>query len=93
MMEEQELRNMVADLRRCEAKKREYSREIDAIKERLRAEFDERGVGEIVTGRFIVRCKEVVTERFDTKLFKEQQPKAYAAYCIAQVARRITVTG
>ncbi len=92
-MNEQDLLQIVARLRKLEAKGREVKNEIDGIRALLREEFQARGVTEVQAGRYRVRQTEYERNTFDGKAFREEHPKQYAMYCRLQPCSRIEVLG
>lgn len=74
-----------------EAQQKELQEEVDKIKAEIRADMQAKGKEEIQTATFIVRLKEVVTNRFDSKAFAREHKRLYEAYIKSQSAWRFTV--
>lgn len=85
------IENRVKKIQELEQKKAEIETEIEKLKDELRADLEEKGVDEIKTERgTVVRWKEVVSNRFDSKLFKTDFPKMYDQYTKPNVSHRFT---
>lgn len=63
----------------------------EAIKAELKADLEEKGVEELKTKNFILRWKEIVSNRIDSKALKAALPDVYGQFCKASVSRRFTV--
>ena len=50
-----------------------------------------KGAEELQTGNFVVRLKEVITNRFDSKAFKANYKSLYEAYTKPQSSMRFTI--
>ena len=81
-MEDREVVELCARLKRCEARKAEWGNEAKAIKDALAAELDARNTDEIQAGRLRVVRSRYTREQIDAKAFKERCPELYALYCI-----------
>lgn len=64
--------------------------EIDALKDEIKKELDARGVDEVVTGKWKVSWKAVVTNRFDTAAFKKLHKKLYDSFLKPSGSMRFT---
>ena len=91
-MSEQEVIHMVARLKRCEARKAEWSNEAKAIKDALAAEMDARATDEITAGKLRVIRTRYVREQVDAKALKERAPEVYALYCVGREVVTLKVT-
>lgn len=86
-----ELIKKIEELKELEAIVREAEEEIEALKDEIKAEMENRE--EMKCGRYIVRYKDVSTDRFDSKTFKSACPDIYKMYIKHTVSRRFTITG
>lgn len=63
----------------------------EAIKAELKADLEEKGAQELKTKNFLIRWKEIVSNRLDGKALKEALPEIYNQYCRASASRRFTI--
>ena len=80
--------NRVAKIAELEARKADLVAEIDKIKAELQDDMTEKGVDELNGFHYKVTWKEVVSNKFDTTLFKKERKALYDAYLKATAARR-----
>ncbi len=57
----------------------------------LKADLDEKGVDELKTKNFILRWKEIISNRLDGKALKATLPDVYGQFCKASTSRRFTI--
>lgn len=69
----------------------ELSYELDNIKEELKADMVERGVDEYVVGGFTISYKAVISNRFDSKAFKEKYGSLYENYSRESTSMRFQI--
>ena len=69
----------------------ELSYELDEIKEAFIVDMNKKGVDEIKVGMYKVSYKSVVSNRFDTTMFKEENPGMYEMYLTESSSRRFYV--
>lgn len=79
------------ELKELESMKAEIDRQIDAIKDDVKASLQDMGLNEMVTLKHKVTWKDVATSRFDSKSFKTDFPDVYDAYCRSVVSKRFVV--
>lgn len=82
--------NRIRRMMELEAMMKALADEHDELKDEVEIEMDNRKVDEINTGKFIVRYKGIVSNRFDTKAFKEADPETYELYTKISTSRRFT---
>ena len=90
-MGERALENRIKKLRELEAQQKKLEEQAEKIKEEIKADMQAKGKKEIHTGNFVVRLKEVVTNRFDSKLFAKEHKSLYEAYTKKQSSMRFTI--
>ena len=83
-MTERMIENRIKKLRELEAA-------AEAIRAELKADLEEKGVDELKTKNFIVRWKEVISSRLDSKALKAALPDVYGQFCKARTSRRFTI--
>lgn len=86
------LENRVRKLKEIEQQQKELEQQAEKIKAEIKADMLEKGTDEIKTGNFVVRLKEVITNRFDSKSFKESYKSLYEAYTKPQSTLRFTIS-
>lgn len=88
-----ELRKKIDELKELEGLIKEAQKEVENLKEELKAEMLTQQKEEIIVGRYTVRYKEVRSNKFDSKKFKEVCPDLYKVYSKIDVGMRFTITG
>lgn len=86
-----QMENRVKKLKAIEEQQKALEAEADKIKAEIKTEMQTQGKDEIHTGNFIVRLKEVVANRFDSKSFAKEHKSLYEAYTRSQSYQRFTV--
>lgn len=90
-MTEKMIDNRIRKLQAIEAQQKELEAAADAIRAELKADLEEKGVEELRTANFIVRWKEIVSARLDSKALKAALPDVYGQFCKTTSSRRFTV--
>lgn len=86
-----ELEAKVEALKEWENLADEAAKEIEALKDALKAELAARETEELQAGKYIIRWTSVLTQRFDSTAFKKALPDVYKAYIKQTASRRFTV--
>ena len=86
------LENRVKELKAIEEQQKALTERAEKIKAEIKADMQAKGKDEIKAGNFIVRLKEVITNRFDSKSFAEEHKRLYEAYTKPQSTLRFTVS-
>ena len=90
-MTERMIENRAKKLKNLESQIAELQEQADAIKSELKADLEEKGVDELKTKNFIIRWKEIISNRLDGKALKAALPEIYSQYCTASISRRFTI--
>ena len=90
-MTERMMENRVKKLKALESQIAELQEQADAIKSELKADIEDKGVDELKTKNFIIRWKEIISNRLDGKALKAALPEIYSQYCRTSASRRFTV--
>ena len=90
-MTERMIENRAKKLKNLESQIAELQEQADAIKSELKADLEEKGVDELKTKNFIIRWKEIISNRLDGKALKAALPELYSQYCRTSASRRLTV--
>ncbi len=83
--------NRIKKLQAIEAQQKELEAQAEAIISELKAELDANGEDEHNTGSFIIRWKEIISNRLDGKALKATMPELYSQYCRQTASRRFTI--
>lgn len=90
-MTERMIENRIKKPQELEAQQKELEAAADAIRAELKADLEEKGVDELKTKNFIVRWKEIISSRLDSKALKATLPDVYSQFCKASTSRRFTI--
>ena len=90
-MTDRQLDNRIKKLRAIEARQKELETQAEAIRNELKADLESKGEDEHNTGSFIIRWKEIINHRLDTKSLKAELPDIFSLYVQESVSRRFTV--
>lgn len=92
-MGERALQNRIRRLQALERQQAEIEAEKARLKEEIRKDMEKKGIDQVKTGNFIVRCKKIISNRFDSKRFRVEHKDLYKSYQKQQETIRFTVTG
>ncbi len=92
-MGERALQNRIRRLQILERQQAEIEAEKAKLKEEVRKDMEKKGIDQVKTDNFIVRCKKIISNRFDSKRFRAEHEDLYKSYQKQQVTMRFTVTG
>ena len=90
-MTERMMENRVKKLQELEAQQKELEAQAEAIRAELKADLEEKGVDELKTRNFLIRWKEIISSRLDSKALKAALPDVYGQYSKATTSRRFTI--
>lgn len=88
-----EMKSKIEQLKELEAFVREAEKEIESLKDDIKAEMYRRDVEELNVDRYVVRYTNVVSNRFDTNAFKKAMPQVYGMYLKQTDSRRFSIVG
>ena len=91
-MTERMIENRVRKLQEIEAQQKELEAAAFAIRAELKADMEGKGVDEVKTRNFVIRWKEIVSDRLDGKALKAALPDVYGRFCKTTTTRRFTVS-
>lgn len=83
--------NRVKKIQSVEAQVKELEAQAESIRAELKADLEGKNLEEYNTGCFIVRWKEVITARLDTKALKNALPDVVASFTRESRSRRFTI--
>ena len=87
-----EIISKIETLKEWEALAAEASAEIEALKDAIKHEMDNRGVEELEAGQYIARFTTVVSNRLDTTALKRENNTLYQRYIKQTTSRRFSIT-
>ena len=90
-MTNKQLDNRVKKLQTLEAQVKELEAQAEAIRAEIKADLESKGEEEHNTGIFIIRWKEIITRRLDSKALKAALPDVFNAYSRESSSRRFTI--
>ncbi len=90
-MTEKMIENRIKRLRDIEAQQKELETAAEAIRAELKADLEEKGLDELKTKNFILRWKEIISSRLDSKALKAALPDVYGQFCRTSASRRFTI--
>ena len=90
-MTERMIENRIKKLSALEEQIAQLQEQAEEIKAELKADLDEKGVQELRTKNFLIKWKEIVSNRLDGKALKAALPEIYSQYCRPTCSRRFTV--
>lgn len=86
-----ELSTIIEKLKEWEAIQAEAAAEVESLKDRVKAEMNARGVEELEAGQYIARFTTVLSNRFDTTVFKREHAEMYKQYTKQTTSRRFSI--
>ena len=88
-----EMASKVEQLKELEALIREAEKEVEALKDEIKAEMNKQNTEEMSIGRYVVRWTSVVSNRFDSTAFKKEMAEVYDRYVRQTESRRFSIVG
>ena len=71
------LQAKIKELKELQRMQEELDQEITSIQDEIKQEMSLRGTDELTTGEYRIRWTEVISNRFDSKAFKEKYQELY----------------
>lgn len=90
-MSERTLLNKVKKLKELEAQQKELEKQISAVQAEIKAEMTRQDKEELAAGEHIIRWTTILSNRFDSKAFRQEHSRLYKRYCKEMETRRFTV--
>ena len=88
-----EMVSKVEQLKELEALIREAEKEVESLKDEIKAEMVKQDTEEMTAGRYVVRWTNVVSNRFDSTAFKREMSDLYGRYVRVTESRRFSIVG
>ena len=87
------LENKVTLMQQYEAEAEAFKAKADEIRDGIKAQMTDLGTDEITTPKYVIRFISVLSNRFDTKKFKEDMGDEVYTYYLKQVSsKRFTIS-
>lgn len=86
-----ELSTIIEKLKEWEAIQAEAAAEVESLKDQVKAEMNARGVEELEAGQYIARFTTILSNRFDTTVFKREHAEMYKQYTKQTTSRRFSI--
>lgn len=90
-MTERMIENRAKKLQEIESQISTLQAQAEIIKSELKADLEDKGVDELKTKNFIIRWKEIISNRLDGKALKAALPEIYSQFCRESASRRFTI--
>ncbi|MBR3560942.1 MAG: hypothetical protein IKN81_05360 [Oscillospiraceae bacterium] len=90
-MTDKQLNNRIAKLQGIEAQMKELEDAAEKIRTEIKADLEAKGEDEHNTGSFIIRWKEIISRRLDSKALKAALPDVFTAYSKESSTRRFSI--
>lgn len=90
-MTEKQIENRIKKLQAIEAQQKTLEEQAEAIRTELKQELEGKGLNEMKTKNFMIRWKEIVSNRLDGKALKASFPDIYNQFCRQSSSRRFTI--
>lgn len=90
-MTERMIENRINKLSALETQIAQLQQQADAIRGELKTDLEKKGLDELRTKNFLIRWKEIVSNRLDGKALKAALPELYAQYTRPSTSRRFTI--
>lgn len=91
-MGERAIENRIKKMKALKEQKKELEAQISSLQEEIKKEMENKGLEEMKAGIFIVRFTNVLSNRFDTKSFKEKYDALYKEFTKQVASRRFTIS-
>ena len=82
----------IEKLAELKAFQEELNAEIESIKQSLKKEMIRRKVDELSCGKYTMRYKSIVSDKFDSSSFKKSMPDVYASFIKQTSQMRFSIT-
>lgn len=91
-MTERQIENRIKKLQAIEAQQKELEQQAETLKAEIKKDMEEKGLQELETKNgFIIRWKEIISNRLDGKALKAAFPDIYSQFVKQTSSRRFTV--
>ena len=91
-MGDRALENRIRKIKDLEAQRKALDKQIDSLKDEIRADMTARQLAERRTKNFTVRFKEIVSHSFNSRRFKKDHADLYDEYTVCGSTMRLTIS-
>ena len=85
------MENKLRELQELEALKKDLEKEIERLKDSVKAEMEALHLEEVTAGGYKASWKEVFSNRIDSKALKAARPEVYDQFLSVNITRRFTL--
>ncbi|MDE5854046.1 MAG: hypothetical protein K2H19_03180 [Ruminococcus sp.] len=89
---EKEFLEKITKIKDLEQKKKEVSKDIDGLKDEIKAYMDRNKTSELIVDVYTVHYTDAVSERFDSKALKKADEELYNKYLKSSAIKRFSIT-
>ena len=86
-----EIESKIRALNEWDALAEEARKEIESLKDEIKAEMLQKNTAELSAGQYIVRWTSVLTNRFDTTAFKKAHGELYKTFTKQVASKRFSI--
>ena len=79
-MGERAIQNRIRRLQELDRQQAEIEAEREKLKDEIKKDMQKKGIDQVKAGNFIVRCKKIISNRFDSKRFRADHEDLYKSY-------------
>ena len=90
-MDKKAIEAKIMEIKQWEKEIKALTELVDSMKDEIKMCMTAEGIDELETATFIVRYKDVTTNRFDSKAFKKDNHVLYEAYTKPSTSKRFTI--
>lgn len=91
-MTERMIENRIKKIKALEEQKKALEQEITELQDEIKKDMEQKAVETLQAGIFIIRFTSVLSNRFDSKRFKETYGDLYKAYTKQVASRRFSIS-
>ena len=92
-MGERAIQNRIRRLQELDRQQAEIEAEREKLKEEIKKDMQKKGIDQVKACYFFLRCKYILSSRFDSKRVLADHVDLYKSYQKKQEAMRFSVTG
>lgn len=92
LKQEAEMVAAVEQIKEIEAAENKLKKQADELKSKLKATMEKKHLEEVDVGIYTVRYKEVISQKFDSKAFRETHEALFYQYLVESAAKRFSIS-
>ena len=90
-MTERQIENRVKKLKAIEKQRKDLEAQEKALKEEIKRDMESKGLEELKTKNFIIRWKEIISNKLDSKALKATFPDICEQFTKQSASKRFTI--